>query len=186
MHYGGMDKADGAFLTIGELARDLGVAQHILRYWESRFSQLKPLQRSGNRRYYRPTDVAVARRINQLLNEQGFTVRGAQRVLSGAADVAVETAGQAAPQPPAHAVAETAQTHDAATPSSAPAPASSSTPAPAAALTDMSAKRSAAQIDLFASDTPPAHNQFDSGDIAILIARLTVIRENLRDAIEAR
>ncbi len=190
MHYGGMDKADGAFLTIGELARDLGVAQHILRYWESRFSQLKPLQRSGNRRYYRPTDVAVARRINQLLNEQGFTVRGAQRVLSGAVDVPVDAPAPATAQPSVSKADGQPTTVPTARPASepilAPPTAPAPAPAPAAALTDMSSKRSAAQIDLFASDVAPAPSQFDSADIAILIARLTVIRESLRDAIEAR
>ena len=63
-----MEKAEGAFLTISELATELGLAQHILRYWETRFPQLRPLQRSGNRRYYRPADVALARRINQDVN----------------------------------------------------------------------------------------------------------------------
>lgn len=77
-----MEKADGAFLTISELATDLGLPQHILRYWESRFPQLRPLQRSGNRRYYRPADVALARRINHLLHVEGFTVRGAQKALA--------------------------------------------------------------------------------------------------------
>jgi DNA-binding transcriptional MerR regulator len=77
-----MDKAEGAFLTISELAGELGLPQHILRYWETRFPQLRPLQRSGNRRYYRPADVALARRINQLLNVEGFTVRGAQKALA--------------------------------------------------------------------------------------------------------
>lgn len=76
-----MDKAEDAFLTIGELAQELGVPQHVLRYWETRFPQLRPLQRSGNRRYYRPADVSVARRIYTLLNVEGFTVRGAQRAL---------------------------------------------------------------------------------------------------------
>ncbi len=75
------DKAPGAFLTIGELSRVLGVAQHILRYWETKFPQLKPLQRAGNRRYYRPDDVELARRINRLLNEEGYTVRGVQKLL---------------------------------------------------------------------------------------------------------
>jgi len=75
------EKAPGAFLTIGELSAELGVAQHILRYWETKFSQLKPLQRAGNRRYYRTDDVALARRINRLLNEEGYTVRGVQKVL---------------------------------------------------------------------------------------------------------
>lgn len=77
-----MDKAEGAFLTISELAGELALPQHILRYWETRFPQLRPLQRSGNRRYYRPADVALVRRINQLLNVEGFTVRGAQKVLA--------------------------------------------------------------------------------------------------------
>jgi DNA-binding transcriptional MerR regulator len=77
-----MDKAAGAFLTIGELATELGLPQHILRYWETRFPQLRPLQRSGNRRYYRPADVALARRINRLLNVEGFTVKGAQKALA--------------------------------------------------------------------------------------------------------
>ncbi|PZU14554.1 MAG: MerR family transcriptional regulator [Sphingobium sp.] len=74
-------KEEGAFLTIGELAGELGVAQHILRYWETRFPALRPLQRSGNRRYYRPADVELARRINRLLHVEGFTVKGAQKVL---------------------------------------------------------------------------------------------------------
>ena len=75
------DKAPGALLTISELSSELGVAQHILRYWETRFPQLKPMQRAGNRRYYRPDAVTLARRINRLLNEEGYTVRGVQKVL---------------------------------------------------------------------------------------------------------
>ena len=74
-------KDPGALLTIGELSQQLGVAQHILRYWETKFPQLRPMQRAGNRRYYRPTDVELARRINRLLNEEGYTVRGVQKVL---------------------------------------------------------------------------------------------------------
>ena len=74
-------KSEHAFRTIGELANDLGVPQHILRYWETRFSQLRPLQRAGNRRYYRPDDVALAKRIHRLLNQEGYTVRGVQKLL---------------------------------------------------------------------------------------------------------
>jgi DNA-binding transcriptional MerR regulator len=80
-------KSEQAFRTIGELASELDVPQHILRYWESRFPQLKPLQRAGNRRYYRPADVALARRIHRLLNRDGYTIRGVQQLLaSGAPD----------------------------------------------------------------------------------------------------
>ena len=74
-------KAPGAFKTIGELSQELGVAQHILRYWETKFPQLKPLQRAGNRRYYRPADVDLARKIHRLLSQDGYTVRGVQKLL---------------------------------------------------------------------------------------------------------
>jgi DNA-binding transcriptional MerR regulator len=75
------EKDPGALLTIGELSHQLGVAQHILRYWETRFPQLRPMQRAGNRRYYRAADVDLARKINRLLNQEGYTVRGVQKLL---------------------------------------------------------------------------------------------------------
>ena len=78
---GAPEKADTAFRTIGELSRDTGLAQHILRYWETRFPQLRPLQRAGNRRYYRPEDVALVRRIDSLLNREGYTIKGVQQML---------------------------------------------------------------------------------------------------------
>ena len=77
------EKAPGAFKTIGELSSELGVAQHILRYWETKFPQLKPLQRAGNRRYYRPADVDLARKIHGWLTQDGYTVRGVQKMLRG-------------------------------------------------------------------------------------------------------
>jgi DNA-binding transcriptional MerR regulator len=92
-------KAPGAFKTIGELSAELGVAQHILRYWETRFPELKPLQRAGNRRYYRPADVELARRIHRLLSNEGYTVRGVQKVLRDKGDAADTT--EAAPPPAA-------------------------------------------------------------------------------------
>ena len=75
------EKSPDAFRTIGELSAELGVAQHILRYWETKFPQLRPLQRAGNRRYYRPADVTLARRIHRLLSVEGYTVRGVQKLL---------------------------------------------------------------------------------------------------------
>lgn len=67
------------------MSRDTGLPQHILRYWETRFPQLRPLQRAGKRRYYRPEDVALVRRLDALLNQQGYTVRGVQKLLAGEA-----------------------------------------------------------------------------------------------------
>ena len=98
------DKAPGAFRTIGELSAELGVAQRILRYWETKFPQLKPLQRAGNRRYYRPADVALARRIHRLLTADGYTVKGVQKLLrqrdDGETQEPVAPAPAAAPAPP--------------------------------------------------------------------------------------
>ena len=74
-------KSAGAFRTIGELSAELGLPQHILRYWETRFPQLRPLTRAGQRRYYRPDDVALVRRIDQALNRDGYTIKGAQGLL---------------------------------------------------------------------------------------------------------
>ncbi len=93
-------KSEQAFRTIGELASELDVPQHILRYWESRFPQLKPLQRAGNRRYYRPADVALARRIHRLLNQDGYTIRGVQQLLASGVSEG-EAAAPAPPQPTA-------------------------------------------------------------------------------------
>ena len=85
-------KAEGAFRTIGELSRETGLPQHILRFWETRFSQLRPLQRAGNRRYYRPEDAALVRRIDTLLNHEGYTIRGVQQLLASEAKRGAEPA----------------------------------------------------------------------------------------------
>lgn len=77
-----IEKSAGAFRTIGELSIETGLPRHILRYWETRFPQLRPLQRAGKRRYYRPEDVALVRRINVLLNHEGYTIRGVQALLA--------------------------------------------------------------------------------------------------------
>ena len=76
-----MDKAPDAFRTISEVADDLDVPQHVLRFWETRFSQIKPMKRGGGRRYYRPDDVGLLRGIRHLLYGEGYTIRGVQRIL---------------------------------------------------------------------------------------------------------
>jgi len=74
-------KAAGAFRTISEVATDLNVPQHVLRFWETRFAQIRPLKRAGGRRYYRPEDVELLRRIRELLYNNGYTIKGVQRLL---------------------------------------------------------------------------------------------------------
>jgi len=76
-----LDKAPDAFRTISEVADDLDIPQHVLRFWETRFSQIKPMKRSGGRRYYRPDDVDLLRGIRRLLYGEGYTILGVQRIL---------------------------------------------------------------------------------------------------------
>ena len=76
-----MDKAPDAFRTISEVAAELDIPQHVLRFWETRFAQIKPMKRSGGRRYYRPDDVDLLRGIRRLLYGEGYTIRGVQRIL---------------------------------------------------------------------------------------------------------
>jgi DNA-binding transcriptional MerR regulator len=76
-----MDKSSEAFRTITEVAENLDLPQHVLRFWETRFTQIKPLKRAGGRRYYRPEDVQLITAIRRLLYDEGFTIRGVQRLL---------------------------------------------------------------------------------------------------------
>ncbi len=109
-----MDKAPDAFRTISEVADDLDIPQHVLRFWETRFSQIKPMKRSGGRRYYRPDDVDLLRGIRRLLYGEGYTIRGVQRILreqgiksvQGLADVSIP------PPSPARRAGPTDHDHD--------------------------------------------------------------------------
>ena len=74
-------KSDAAFRTISEVARELDLPQHVLRFWETKFTQIKPLKRGGGRRYYRPEDMVLLRRIRELLYDDGYTIRGVQKLL---------------------------------------------------------------------------------------------------------
>ena len=74
-------KSASAFKTISEVAHETGVPQHVLRFWEAKFNQLRPLKRGGGRRYYRPEDVVLLHRIRRLLHDEGYTIKGVQKVL---------------------------------------------------------------------------------------------------------
>ncbi|MCZ8181920.1 MAG: MerR family transcriptional regulator [Beijerinckiaceae bacterium] len=96
-----MDKAPDAYRTISEVAEDLDLPQHVLRFWETRFSQIKPLKRGGGRRYYRPDDVELLKGIRHLLYREGYTIKGVQRILKeqGARAVQVFARGLAEAEP---------------------------------------------------------------------------------------
>jgi DNA-binding transcriptional MerR regulator len=99
-----VDKAPDAFRTISEVADELDVPQHVLRFWETRFAQIKPMKRGGGRRYYRPDDLDLLRGIRHLLYGEGYTIRGVQRILKDNGIRFVQSVWQSgAPQPvPAH------------------------------------------------------------------------------------
>ena len=100
------EKSPLAYRTISEVAGDLDVPQHVLRFWETKFTQIRPLKRGGGRRYYRPEDVELLRRIRSLLYDEGYTIKGVQRLLRerssrGSSAEAEPAAGKARP-PAAH------------------------------------------------------------------------------------
>jgi DNA-binding transcriptional MerR regulator len=95
------DGKDAAALrTIGEVAKALGIRQHVLRYWEEQFPMLKPLKRSGGRRYYRAGDIALVETIDRLVHREGYTLRGAKKALQGGAAKAAAPAALVAPPAP--------------------------------------------------------------------------------------
>jgi DNA-binding transcriptional MerR regulator len=80
---GSKKKSASAFRTISEVADELDVQQHVLRFWETKFTQVKPLKRGGGRRYYRPEDISLLKHIHDLLYKQGYTIKGVQKLLKG-------------------------------------------------------------------------------------------------------
>jgi DNA-binding transcriptional MerR regulator len=100
MEQAAVDKAPDAFRTISEVAEDLDLPQHVLRFWETRFTQIKPMKRGGGRRYYRPDDIDLLRGIRHLLYGEGYTIRGVQRILKDEGIKFVQSVWKAgAPQP---------------------------------------------------------------------------------------
>jgi DNA-binding transcriptional MerR regulator len=95
-----LNKAPDAFRTISEVAEELDVPQHVLRFWESRFQQIRPMKRGGGRRYYRPDDVDLLRGIRHLLYGEGYTIRGVQRILRDQSVKFVQSVWQAGAEQP--------------------------------------------------------------------------------------
>ena len=94
-----LGKAPDAFRTISEVAEDLDIPQHVLRFWETRFTSIKPLKRGGGRRYYRPDDVELLKGIRQLLYGQGYTIKGVQRILKEQGARVVQDVGRGGAMP---------------------------------------------------------------------------------------
>lgn len=117
-----MDKSPDAFRTISEAATDLDVPQHVLRFWETRFTQIKPMKRGGGRRYYRPEDIELLKAIRHLLYGEGYTIKGVQRLLKEQGLKAVIGLASGAPLPRPSAPRPEAALPAAAQPRFAPEP----------------------------------------------------------------
>ncbi len=105
-----MEKAPDAFRTISEVADEIDVPQHVLRFWESRFQQIHPMKRGGGRRYYRPDDVDLLRGVRHLLYGEGYTIRGVQRILREQGAAFVQEVWRAGAEPPPPQSAEDRET----------------------------------------------------------------------------
>lgn len=131
-------KAPNAFRTISEVADELHIPQHVLRFWETKFPQVRPLKRGGGRRYYRPDDIALLRRISDLLYTQGYTIRGVQRLLREGGGRLSDDIPPATAAERAEAEAERGtETFDEVEPEANPGFPPSTTPAPASAVTGL-------------------------------------------------
>lgn len=130
-------KSAAAFRTISEVATDLDIPAHVLRFWESKFAQVKPLKRGGGRRYYRPEDIELLRGIRELLYTDGYTIKGVQKLLreGGVKQILAEQSGQASP-----AVAQ-ASDNKAAVQQSVQDPSTQAVAAPEAGAVDRAALR---------------------------------------------
>jgi DNA-binding transcriptional MerR regulator len=150
------NKRAAVFRTIGEVAEDLDLPAHVLRFWESKFPQLKPMKRGGGRRYYRPEDIALLSRIRQCLYQEGYTIRGVQKLLSegtlGASSQAMDIAPSLFPLDPLPGPASTAEPAPRpARRAAAKAASTEATPAPKGISDDRRAKLEAAAQDLLSA-----------------------------------
>lgn len=160
-------KSADAFRTISEVAGDLEVPQHVLRFWETRFVQIKPLKRAGGRRYYRPEDIELLRRIRELLYKHGYTIKGVQRLLkdSGLIELPTSAAPSMAPSvAPSVAIPR---------PATVPAP----TPATVAPLPPPAR---AAHADSALADLPLFAKPLDRAAIMATIDELEALKKLLR------
>lgn len=163
-------KSAAAFRTISEVSAELDVPQHVLRFWETKFPQIRPLKRGGGRRYYRPEDVDLLRHIQSLLHREGYTIRGVQRLLREMRGGPAETAPLAPPQDESSAVPGRAPAAVRPRPEEEEAPVAE--PPAAEAIPDTSTASNA---------VPEDRQERQRGELRIVLAELMALRDLLRD-----
>lgn len=172
-----MEKSPEAFRTISEVADDLEVPQHVLRFWEGKFNQVKPMKRAGGRRYYRPADVELLRGIRHLLYGEGYTIKGVQRILREQGTAYVVEAGRSLGLPAAVAPDEPVPQQPAPRPQ--PQPEASQRPAP-----QMSAAPTVPAREPEVGEAPPSHprEEAHAPKPASSAGPVNVVREGMSDA----
>jgi DNA-binding transcriptional MerR regulator len=197
-----VDKSPEAFRTISEVADHLETPAHVLRFWESRFPQIRPVKRAGGRRYYRPSDVALLTGIKRLLHDEGLTIRGVQKILrehgvrhvAGLSDtqapfsdiVELEPTIPAAAEEPVEEAIEAPAPVEAAPPQVA-APTQPTLPlfdTPAAALAARPAPRDDVSFAKRIRGLPPGSLSSSKSDVAALARRLAALRDRMADQAE--
>jgi DNA-binding transcriptional MerR regulator len=144
-----MSKTEDAFRTISEVAAELDVQKHVLRFWEGKFPQIRPMKRGGGRRYYRPEDLALLRGINRLLHNEGYTIKGVQKILreQGVEFVKQAATGSAVQAPPGEAVKKRGRGARGGAPLSL-APAAASPKAPSGATLRAQIKQAISELEI--------------------------------------
>jgi len=141
-----LSKAPEAFRTISEVAEEIDVPQHVLRFWESRFAQIRPMKRGGGRRFYRREDVDLLRGVRHLLYGEGYTIRGVQRILREQGASFVQNVWQAGAEPPPPQAPDDAE-EETATPIPVPPAAAAAAPAAGAPMSEDLRRKLAAALD---------------------------------------
>ena len=173
-----MNKSPDAFRTISEVAKDLDLPQHVLRFWETRFAQIKPMKRGGGRRYYRPDDVDLLRGIKLLLYGEGYTIRGVQRILKEQGPRSVIDAGKAGTSGgPAHGAADEPTGDDQPDAQLAPAPA----PAPRSAKPRPTRPETAPEVA-----PPPARSMQAGPPTGLAPSDVALLESTLADLLECK
>jgi DNA-binding transcriptional MerR regulator len=169
-----MEKSADAFRTISEVAEDLDLPQHVLRFWETRFVQIKPLKRAGGRRFYRPDDIELLRAVRHLLYGEGYTIKGVQKILKEQgvqAVIAVSRAASAAPEPGAMSTARAARDKGVEPQARAPQPKSDpgpAAPAPRAADADPGAYLEHDQTSPTEEPATPSGQELDADALSTI------------------
>lgn len=171
------NKSESAYRTISEVAQELNLPQHVLRFWESKFKQISPLKRGGGRRYYRQQDIALIKRIHHLLHTQGYTIKGVQKLLVKDRQLSAAVPGEIIED-----IRNAAQSHDESAYAAAQQPVASNSTSNVGALSNNSSAHAAHDLPLLNRQPASAGQKINTDELSLILGRL----KKLRDQVAAR